>query len=143
MKQQCGELCDLEKEVIKEENQFLGTVQSKVNPRHIQKLNYYHHHSQVDCKKLFQTSLLNKSSSGPPPQWQQVSDKYKKLITHNGRVPAGPFYFDDSKLGLDQGEPTIFTQEYVQGLSEYLGAVHKLRHPIRGYGRVKPFPSEA
>jgi len=99
MKQQCGELCDLEKEVIKEENQFLGTVQSK-----------------VDCKKLFQTSLLNKSSSGPPPQWHQVSDKYKKSITHNGRVPAGHFYFDDSKLGLDQGEPTIFTQEYVQGL---------------------------
>ena len=35
MKQQCGELCDLEKEVIKEENEFLGSVQSKVNPHHI------------------------------------------------------------------------------------------------------------
>merc|ERR1719233_80835 len=99
MKEQCGELCDLEKEVIKQEGEFLGTVQSK-----------------VDCKKLFQSSLLNKPSSGPPPQWHQVSDKYKKLITHNGRVPAEPFYFDDSKFGQDQGEPTIFTQEYVQGL---------------------------
>ena len=67
---------------------------------------------------------------GKPPQWHQVSDKYKKIITHNGRVPAELFYFDDSKLGQDQGEPTVFTQEYVQGLSELtnLSKITKYKH---------------
>ena len=52
-------------------------------------------------------NLLNKYNAGPPPQWHQVSDKYKKIITHNGRVPAELFYFDDSELGSDQREPRV------------------------------------
>eukprot|EP00090_Calanus_glacialis_P038258 TRINITY_DN6683_c0_g1_i4.p1 TRINITY_DN6683_c0_g1~~TRINITY_DN6683_c0_g1_i4.p1 ORF type:complete len:640 (-),score=138.81 TRINITY_DN6683_c0_g1_i4:103-2022(-) len=86
----CGELCNLDKEVTKQEDEFLGSVRSK-----------------VVCENLFQNNLLNKYNAGPPPQWHQVSDKYKQIITHNGRVPAELFYFDDSELGSDQREPRV------------------------------------
>merc|ERR1712106_74759 len=101
IKELCGELCNLDKEVPKHSDEFLGTVRSK-----------------VDCKKLFQPLVFNTHSAGPPPEWHQVSDKYQQIITHNGRIDAHAFYFDDSELGMDQGHPRVFTEEHVQGLVE-------------------------
>ena len=49
--------------------------------------------------------------------WVQVSDKYKNIVTHNGRIPAEIFYFNDVQLGNTENEPVVFSEEYIQTLS--------------------------
>jgi len=55
----CGELCDLEKNI--ENGDFLGTVRSK-----------------VDCDNIFEIEKHSESPLGPPLNWSEMSDMYKK-----------------------------------------------------------------
>jgi len=95
----CGHLCDTNKPIIKQNGDFLGTVQSK-----------------IDCIELFamQEDFSESATLSKPPLWNQVSTDLKTLFTYQNRVEITQRYFDESRMGGAQTQPTKFTIEYLQ-----------------------------
>jgi len=108
IKQLCGELCDLSKEI--QTGEFIGSVRANVN-----------------CDNIFEIEKKTAPYDGAPPSLANTSQHYKDYLLHNGLVDVKEWYFDNKDKGGGRNEPLVFSREHIDKLVQTYrekGALH-------------------